>query len=183
LTSKLVHLLAPFGEWLTQKELKLGETYDFITEGLNHRLGTKGLTMDATFMEAQKRGISFTQLVTMPEQDSWIFDNGDGMRSGPSMVCDVFVTRMWKAGGLFGALTDKFQATEFTDWDAYTLAIFDPNYIRPPQCVAADPDLPFCQLLGKYRMYIPDYNTAIPYAHMRERCPTLPPNYTKPVGC
>lgn len=49
-------------------------------------------------MESYKRGMSFTDFVTMPEQDSWIFHNGPGWKDGPSMVCDVFVTRMWKAG-------------------------------------------------------------------------------------
>lgn len=29
-------------------------------------------------------------------------------------------------------------------------------------------------------MSIPDYNTVVPYPHMRERCPTLPPDYKKP---
>jgi len=183
LSSKLVMLLAPFGEWLTQQQLKLGETYDFIAQGLNHRLGTTNLSMQESFMESHKRGMSFTDLVTMPEQDSWIFKNGPGFRDGPSMVCDVFVTRMWKAGGIFGDLTDKFQATEFTDWDAYVLNIFDRNYQRPKQCVEADPDSPFCQILGKYRISIPDYNTADPYPNMRERCPTLPPDYKKPPHC
>lgn len=109
LTSHLAQLLAPFGEWLISTELgvschyvkthfiQLGETFDFIGQGLNLRLGTKGLSIEDAYMTASKRSISFTQLVTMPELDSWVFTDGNGV-SGPSMVCDVFVTRMWKAG-------------------------------------------------------------------------------------
>lgn len=43
------------------------------------RLGTKGLnTADATF-EAELRGINFTSLLTMPEQDDWIYSDGPNM--------------------------------------------------------------------------------------------------------
>jgi len=176
-------LLAPFGHWLISTELGQGETYDFLAQGLNFRLGTKGLNIQQAYMAAAKRGISFTQLVTMPEQDSWVFQNDPGMKPGPSMVCDVFVMRMWKAAGIFGTLVNEIQATEFTNWDAYSLNIFDGNYTRPAACVAADPTSKFCQLLGKYRMDLPGYNTFAPYANMREKCPTLPPLYQKPIGC
>jgi len=183
LSSHLVQLLAPFGEWLLQKEIELGQSFDFLTQGLNYRIGTKGLTLAQVYMESYKRGISFAELITLPEKDSWIFQNSDGVRPGPSMVCDVFVMEMWKAGGLFGDLTDSIQGTEFTNWDAYSLKIFDSNYKRPENCVRADPDSQFCQILGKYRMNLPDYNTVVPFAHMREHCPSLPPNYIKPVKC
>jgi hypothetical protein len=179
LHSEAVQLLASWAEWVMIPE---GETYDYLRQTLNYRLGTTGLSINQAYMVAGKKGISFEQLVTMPEQDSWTFQD-DGNQKGPSMVCDVFVMRMWKAAGVFGALTDQIQATEFTNWDAYSLNIFDANYKRPQQCVTADPDSQFCQLLGKYRMTLPDYNTVTPYAHMREKCPSLPPKYIKPVGC
>ena len=75
------------------------------------------------------------------------------------MVCDVLVCETWKAGGLFGNLTDSIQCTEFTNWDAYSLNIFDTNYELPEACVAADPNLPYCQILGPYRMFLQYYNT------------------------
>ncbi len=56
------------------------------------------------------------------------------------MVCDVLVCEVWKAGGLFGNITDSIQCTEFTNFDAYSLNIFDTNYERPMDCVVADPD-------------------------------------------
>jgi hypothetical protein len=182
LNSHLVQLLAPFAEWLLQSEIKIGPTYDFITQGLNHRLKTSGLTLGQAYMKAYQQGISFTDLVTMPEQDSWTFNNSDG-RIGPSMVCDVFVTEMWKAGGLFGSITNQIQSTEFTNWDAYSLNLFDSNYVVPAECKAVDPDLPFCQILGKYRMHLPDYNTVQPFPNMREKCPSEPPLYIKPANC
>jgi len=134
-------------------------------------------------MEAAKRGIDFIGLVTLPEQDEWIFQDSNGV-SGPSMVCDVFVTRMWKAAGVFSpSLVNEIQATEFTNWDAYSLNIFNANYTRPAVCVEADPNSQFCQLVGKYRMQLPDYNSVEPYPHMREKCPSAPPKYIKPTGC
>jgi len=186
LSSELTMLLMPFGEWLLFREAGVSQSFDFIRQGLNKRLfpntPSANLSLIDVFMAAEKQGISWAELVSMPEMDSWIFEEGDGVK-GPSMVCDVLVTSMWKAGGLFGDLTNQFQATEFTNWDAYSLNLFNSNYVRPQACVDADANSQFCQILGKYRMTLPDYNTVTPYPHMREKCPSLPPNYNKPKGC
>jgi len=182
LTGELVMLLAPFAEWLLS-EIGLGITFDFAAQGMNKRLGTTGLKWDEIYMQSYKQGITFNDLVTMPELDEWIYQDSNGV-SGPSMVCDVFVTRMWKAGGIFDpSIVNSIQATEFTNWDAYTLNIFNGSYVRPKQCVEADPDSQFCQLLGQYRMALPQYNTFQPFANMREKCPSLPPKYIKPLDC
>jgi len=195
LSSKLAMLLMPFGEWLLFKEFKLDQTFDFMRQGLNKRLQSlftdnvhgnsnavfDDLSLVDTYMVAAKKGLSWTDLVTMPEMDNWVYV--DGNQTGPSMVCDVLVSRLWKEGGLFGSLKDSIQTGEFTNWDAYSLNFFDANYVRPKQCVDADPDSQFCQLLGEYRMSLPDYNTVTPYAHMREKCPSKPPLYQKPTGC
>ena len=74
------------------------------------RLNTTGLSVVQVYNEAHKRGISFPQLFAMPEQDRWQY------KDGYSMVCDVLVCETWKAGGLFGNLTDSIQCTEFTNW-------------------------------------------------------------------
>jgi len=182
LTAELAILLMPYGDYLLRQYLQVGETFDFLSQTINKRLNTNGLDIIDVYMEIQKRGKSIMDVVVMPEQDSWIFEDSNGVK-GPSMVCDVLVMRLWKAGGIFGSLTDLIQGTEFTNWDAYSLNIFDGNYKRPQQCVDADPNSQFCQLLGKYRMSLPDYNTVEPYAHMREKCPTVPPKYIKPKGC
>lgn len=46
----------------------------------------------------------------------------------------------------------EVNATEFTPRDVYMLDFFDATYDRPQQCIDADPNLPYCQLLGKYRI-------------------------------
>jgi len=155
-------------------------TTDFWSQGLNHRLGTVGLNISEAYMVAGKRGISFIELSNMPEQDSWIYQFA-GNQSGPSMVCDVFVAQMYKVAGLFGNM--DIQATEFTNWDVYTLNIFDSSN-RPQQCITADPDLPYCQLMGEYRVTLPYYNTRQAVPHMAENCPRgQPPMFEKPLNC
>ena len=162
--------------------LKLDKTLDVATQALNHRIGTTNLTVRECYVEAMKRGMSIAQLYTIPEQDSWVYSYEDG-RSGPSMVCDVFVTSMWKAGGLFGNMSSEIQATEFTNWDAYSLNIFNGSFVRPKECQIADPDLPYCQIMGEYRMDLVGWNTVKPFPHMREKCPTIPPDYIRPSNC
>lgn len=185
LSSQLAMLIMPFGEWVLFKEAGVGQDLDFLRQGLNKRLfpnTDSNISLIDTYMEGAKRGLSFSDMVTIPEQDDWTYDDGNGV-SGPSMVCNVLIMRIYKAAGLFGELTDQIQAGEFTNWDVYSLNFFDGNYKRPAQCVEADPDSQFCQILGKYRMSLPDYNTFDPYPHMRERCPSQAPNYFKPKGC
>jgi len=147
-------------------------------EAFNKRLNTDLKTTAEIYEYANtQEGISFGDLIVMPEQDSWVYSNGK------SMVCDVFVCSMWKAGGLFGDLTNDFQCTELTPRDVYSMAFFDSNYTRPQQCVQADPDSPFCQLSGAYRMTLPNWNTKQPYANMGQTCPGLPPAYPQPSNC
>ena len=69
--------------------------------------------------------------------------------------------------------------------DAYMLKIFEDNQTRlPGWCVEADGTvLPYCQIRGEYRMDLPDYNTLLPYPHMNERCPSLPPLYNRASNC
>jgi hypothetical protein len=69
--------------------------------------------------------------------------------------------------------------------DAYTLNFFEDNATRLPEWCNKDDDvkLPFCQIKGRYRMELPGFNTMEPYAHMNERCPSLPPDYNRTKGC
>jgi hypothetical protein len=147
-------------------------------QALNKRLNSD-LKTTAEILEyaITQEGISFDKLITIPEQDSWVYSDGK------SMVCDVFVCSMWKAGGLFGDLTNDFQCTELTPRDVYSMAFFDSNYTRPQQCVNADPDSQFCQLSGNYTMTLPGWNTKHPYANMGQNCPGLPPSYPQPSNC
>lgn len=58
--------------------------------------------------------------------------------------------------------------------DAYALRFFEDNFTLLPQWCNREETvkLPFCQILGKYRMELPGYNTVDPYPHMNERCPS-----------
>lgn len=79
---------------------------------------------------------------------------------------------------------DEVNATDFTPRDVYMLDFFDKDFKRPQQCIDADPNLPYCQILGKYRIDISkEWSTVKPYAHMNEHCPTIAPLYNRPEGC
>ena len=92
------------------------------------------------------------------------------------------MTALYKAAGLFGDL--EINSTEFTPRDLYTLAFFNTNGAERPQaCVEADPSLPHCQIMGRFRMEFPGYSTIKPYSHMAENCPTIAPDYYRPDGC
>jgi len=91
------------------------------------------------------------------------------------------VAALYKAAGIFGDM--EINAAEFTPRDVYNLKIFDLDFVRPQVCQDADPDQPFCQLLGKYRVTYPGYSTVAPYAHMDETCASLAPDYVRKDGC
>ncbi|GJX99559.1 hypothetical protein Tco_0356578 [Tanacetum coccineum] len=148
-------------------------------EALNKRLGTEGLDLPEILVEVERRGSSFAELLTIPEQDDWIYVDGK------STSCVAFILEMYKEAGIFGDLADKIQVTEFTIKDAYTLNFFENNSSRlPTWCNNGDTvKLPFCQITGKYRMELPGYNTIEPYPHMAENCPSMPPDYFRPKYC
>ncbi|GBG61500.1 hypothetical protein CBR_g21843 [Chara braunii] len=148
-------------------------------EALNKRLRTTDLDVPEIMRECSKRGITFAQLLTIPERDDWEYSDGK------SVTCNVLVMQAYMAAGLFGNLTGKFQATEFTVRDVYMLKIFnDDEKLLPEWCHrAAEVPMPYCQILGRYRMFLPAYNSVPPYENMNERCPSLPPAYQRPAGC
>ena len=59
----------------------------------------------------------------------------------------------YKAGGLFDGM--DVQVTKFRPKDIYQLDIFGKEYKRPNDCVLADPDLPYCQIMGNLRIDLP----------------------------
>lgn len=144
---------------------------------LNMRLGTTGLDLAQLADAAAAKNMTFAQLMALPEQDDWVYADG------PSMVCDVFFCNTLKAGGLFSSLFGIADADlncrEFHNLDAYRLAIFNTSFTRPQACIDADPDLPYCQVMGQYRLALPELNTMTPYAHMNEACGALPLDYTR----
>ncbi|KAL6862437.1 hypothetical protein ACP4OV_016778 [Aristida adscensionis] len=147
-------------------------------EALNKRLGTEKLDLHGIITETERRGLSFNQVLTIPERDDWEYSDGK------STTCVAFILSMYKAAGVFAPFTESIQVTEFTIRDAYMLKIFEDNQTRLPSwCNAASDRLPFCQILGEYKMDLPEYNTIEPYANMNENCPSSPPTYNRPARC
>ncbi|CAE5981503.1 unnamed protein product [Arabidopsis arenosa] len=52
--------------------------------------------------------MSFDELLTIPEQDEWVYSDGK------STTCVAFILAMYKAAGVFGPLANHIQVTEFT---------------------------------------------------------------------
>ncbi|XP_057540368.1 uncharacterized protein LOC130818272 [Amaranthus tricolor] len=148
-------------------------------EALNKRLGTENLSLPEILVEVEKRGSSFDKLLTIPEQDDWIYEDGI------SVSCVAYALEIYKAAGLFGSLSNSVQATEFTIKDAYSLKFFEDDPSRLPSWCDDNHNekFPFCQIRGRYRMELPGYNSIEPYQHMNERCPSLPPKYYRPKYC
>jgi hypothetical protein len=155
---------------------KAEETAEIMfAEGLNHRLGTKGLSMIDAILKAAQQGISAGSLFAMPEKYDWEYSNGK------SFVCAALVAALYKEAGIFDDLHIRPQ--EFVPRDIYQLNIFDLDYKRPKACKIADPDLPYCQIIGKYQINLNGYSTIEPYHHMNENCPSMAPHYERPDGC
>ncbi|CAI0386521.1 unnamed protein product [Linum tenue] len=147
-------------------------------EALNKRLETEDLDLYGILAEVEKRGMSFDELLTQPEQDEWVYSDGK------STTCVAFILQMYKEAGLFDPIASSIQVTEFTIRDAYMLKIFENNQTRLPSwCSNRDGRLSFCQILGEYWMEFPEYNSIEPYAKMNENCPSLPPIYDRPSQC
>lgn len=59
-------------------------------------------------METERRGMSFDQLLTIPEQDEWVYSDGK------STTCVAFILAMYKEAGVFAPFSESIQVTEFT---------------------------------------------------------------------
>ena len=147
----------------------------FFLQAMNHRLDTKGLNYHQVVEETNKRGTTLLELMAQPELDGWMYSDGY------SYVCSCFVVGIYKAAGLFGNM--DINAVEFTPRDVYMLNFFNTTAELPEKCKTADPDLPYCQILGKYRLTLPGYSTIDPYQHMNEHCESIGPDYVRPKGC
>lgn len=115
-------------------------------------------------------------MFAVPEVDMHMYSDGY------SLVCSSYVVSFYQQSGMFDGLT--IVPAEFGPGDLYQLAIFDLGKQRPAECVAADPDLPYCQIMGVWSMELPLASTITPYNHMNERCSSLAPDYIRlPVDC
>lgn len=148
--------------------------------GLSKRLGKEGLTMSQIAIEAAKKGISFEDLSVIPEQDDWIYDNGE------NIICSSFVVQMYREAGVFDGLNVNFNAKEMQPKDVYLLDLFDREGWkdeRPQICKDVDPDIPYCQVYGRYRLKLHGLGTVKPYNNMFEKCESVPPLYEITPGC
>lgn len=82
--------------------------------------------MHDILVETEKQGIPFDVLLTIPEQDEWVYSDGK------STTCVAFILAMYKEAGIFGPVSSSIQVTEFTVClqilNMYQLIIF-PFYI------------------------------------------------------
>lgn len=56
--------------------------------------------------------MSFDQLLTIPEQDEWLYSDGK------STTCVAFILAMYKEAGIFTPFSESIQVTEFTVSDS-----------------------------------------------------------------
>lgn len=147
---------------------------------MNNRLGTKGLNLKQIAGQAALKNLTIEDLVAMVEVDG-IQYTGIEPRDGTNYVCSSYVAAAYQAAGLL----HDINGAEFTPRDVYSLDVFDKNFVRPDVCLLAmgDVDVPYCQIMGKYRMKFPDYSTVTPYSRMAEHCPTVNPLYERLPGC
>jgi hypothetical protein len=131
--------------------------------------------------EGAKRGLNMSEIMAITEQDGWKYEGQ--YHDGESYVCSSYVAALWKAAGLFG--DDEINAVEWSPKDVYQVKFFDSDNKnkRPQACKDADPDGEFCQLLGKYRMQFPGFNTLDPYPHMNDHCQSVAPDFYRPDYC
>ncbi len=78
----------------------------------------QGLDLPSIIVESEKRGISFAELLAIPEQDHWEYSDGF------STTCVAFILQIYKAAGLFGPLSTSIQVTEFTVRHLSTCSFF-----------------------------------------------------------
>ena len=120
-------------------------------------------------------------MIAIPENEDWEY-HGIKPRDGRSFVCSSFVTAMYKAAGI---IDKNIVPQEIEDRGLYMMNLFNTTIDRPQKCIDVDPDLPYCQILGKYRLDIPEkeLSSLEIYDHMDERCPSIAPDYFRPDGC
>ena len=153
----------------------------FLREAMNKRLGfmdpnTQLQTFkDILLYSVLKKNMTIQEVVAMPENDDWTYSDGK------QLVCSTIIVAMYKEGGMFGNI--RINATEFTPKDLYQLNIYNTTFDRPEECKEADPHVPYCQIMGDYRMDLPGLSTINPYDHMNEKCPSVPYLYDRPSDC
>jgi len=158
-----------------EKDVSEKAANNMYTPGMNWRLGTNGLNVSEIALVVAERGLNFADLHAIVEQDyTWYGDHY-------AFTCSGFVTALYKKAGLFGNLT--INGVEWTPRDIYQSVLIDPSPVVPEDCKALDPENPFCQIMGRFRMQFPGISSVPLYSHMNEHCPSEPPLYLRTPGC
>ena len=149
----------------------------FVTENINIKLNTPGYTLQQAIAEGARRGKSFEQILAEPEMEGWQYSDG------ANYVCCCFVVAFWKHGGMFGDM--DFSPNEFGPRDVYMLDVYDKNPDLPQECIDDNPNLPYCQIMGKFVLELEEdlYSSIKPYPHMNERCSSEGPDFIREDGC
>ena len=154
-------------------------TDTFFTQSLNFKLNKTGLSIPDVAAAAAAEHLNVSDIMARVEMDGWKYQGQ--YHDGESYVCSCFVAGIWKAAGLYDGY--DIQVVEWSPKDVYQVDFFSKTYKRPKQCVEADPDSQFCQLLGKYRMTFPGWSSLKLYDNMNNKCPSVAPDFVRPDGC
>lgn len=144
-------------------------------KAMNKRLGTEGLTYREIIKKATERGMDIGEVVAIPEKEEWNYEYGK------SYVCSCFGAAILLHSGMFGDIT--YNPQEFAGRDVFMMNIWDKDYDLPEECQQNDPDLPYCQIAGDYKIIPRWYSTIDVYQNMNDHCPSRSPDYFRPEGC
>jgi hypothetical protein len=140
-------------------------------EGLNFRLGTKGLSVIDAILNAAEKGITTGNLFAMPEQYGWEYSDGK------KFVCSCFVTTLFKASGILG-IWKYFQMNLGRRMCINWISMIGGIRIEGQRHVKWQN-----QILNFARLWVNielNYFTIQPYSHMNESCPSIAPEFKRP---
>ncbi|KAL0208836.1 hypothetical protein P9112_011423 [Eukaryota sp. TZLM1-RC] len=152
----------------------------YLLRGFEKRLNLKDghfKTFAQILEYCHEHDLDIVEIAAIPERDEWMYG---GL---PSLHCSSLVFSILKASGMVDALTggkgDMIQATEMTPRDIYHLGIYKTG--RPSVCDVDD--LPYCQILGNFKVELPGFNSVPLYPHMNEKCFINPVSPRTPENC
>jgi hypothetical protein len=146
-----------------------------LVNGLNMRLGTKGLDVDGIWQEIYEQRVTVPELLAIVEDEDWLYPEGI------SLVCSSLLVYLYKAGGLFGDLT--INSPEFTPMDVLVLDFWDLDDQQLIDACKGRAPRGYCQIMGIFDMDLGRIGYVTPYNNMNERCSTMPPHYYRSDDC
>ena len=148
--------------------------YSLFIAALNQRTNQSCQKVDCVTDWLLQNNKTLSEMTAVPEQDSWLYDNGQNY----SMVCSAFAAHGWKVG-LKGVIP-VFEATEQTPKDNYQMNMFSSSRFDASVCgvgLHSSSQGNYCQIMGDYWMDLNDYNSIPLYTQMNNHCPSQWPDY------